>query len=306
VKGPDVLEKLARIRSVFLDKTGTLTFGTPQVVYWDVPEALSAPILAIEAYSAHSVAKALVKFLRPRVPQVLPEVEELKETMGLGIRARVEGDWIELRRAQDATQGTEISVFKNETYVGRAVLADRVRPESKAAVALLRSLSLEPRMISGDHSVAVEQVARSVGIDPELCISEVSPERKREVLQCHPHALMVGDGANDAIALAQADVGIAVHSGVEISLRAADVYLSTPGVQPVYELLIIARETLRVVQRNFCFSVVYNIIAGGFALAGKIDPLLAAVLMPISALTVLLSSIVGTLKMRRAFQGLGV
>ena len=115
---------------------------------------------------------------------------------------------------------------------------------------------------------------------------------------------MVGDGANDALALAHAHVGVAIHSGMEISLLAAGVYFRNPGVQPLCELLMIARETLGVVRRNFFFSIVYNLIAGAFALSGKIDPLLAAVLMPLSAFTVFLSSLAGTPGMRRAFRSL--
>ena len=310
VKGPEVLEKLTRVTSVFLDKTGTLTFGAPQVVSWNVPEELSSPILALESYSTHPVAKALVKYLRPRVtgasPYALPQITDVKETMGLGIRARIAGDWIELKRADEATtQGTEISILKNDIRVGTAVLADQLRPESKRAVGLLRSLGLKAWILSGDHKAPVTEAARSVGIESENSFFESSPEKKSEIIREHSNSLMVGDGANDAMALAQADVGVAVHSGVEISLRAADVYLRSPGVQPVYELVLIARETLHVVRRNFGFSIVYNLIAGGFALAGRIDPLFAAILMPLSALTVFLSSVSGTSKMRRAFRELG-
>lgn len=304
IKGADILEKLAHIQSVFLDKTGTLTFGTPQVLHWSAPEELLEKILAIESYSTHPIAKAIVKYLRPKVSTTLPLVEELKETLGSGIRARVGGDWIELRRAKDATQGTEVSIFNNDACVGRVILTDQVRPDSKRAIDLLRSINLTPWILSGDHQVSVRQIAEAVGVPPGNCISEASPELKKEVLERHAHALMIGDGANDAIALAQADVGVAAHSSVTLSLRAADIHLCAPGVRPLYEVLVIARETLRVVKRNLGFSILYNGIAGGFALAGKIDPLFAAVLMPLSALTVFLSSVAGTSKMKKAFQGL--
>ena len=304
VKGPDVLEKLVQIRSVFLDKTGTLTFGTPQVIFWNVPDELSAQILALESHSIHPIAKALVKYLDVRGEGVLPQVEEIHETRGLGIRGRVQGQWIELRRAENASTGTEVSVLRNDVCVGTIVLSDEVRPESKQAVDCLRSINLKPWILSGDHSFPVGQIAKAVGIDLANSISEASPEKKAEILRQNEFSLMVGDGANDAIALAQSYVGVAVQSGVEISLRAADVYLSRPGIKSIYDLVVIARETLSVVKRNFWFSIFYNLVAGGFALAGKIDPLFAAILMPISALTVFLSSVIGTSKMREAFGGL--
>jgi Cu+-exporting ATPase len=307
VKGAEVLEKLARVKHVFLDKTGTLTVGTPQVKEWEVPEELSVPILAIESHSVHPVAKALVKYLQPKAPVTLPHIENLQETMGQGIRALIGEDWVEIRRAQNQSSlGTEISVLKNDVWVGRIVLRDQVREDSKESVARLQSLGLKTGILSGDHRVPVTQVAIQVGIDPTNCFSEASPEAKSESIGGHKNTLMVGDGANDALALGRADVGIAVHSGVEISLHAADVYLNSAGVRPVYDLVLIARETLRVVRRNFSFSIIYNLIAGGFALAGKIDPLFAAIIMPMSGLTVFISSVIGTSKMRKAFREINV
>ncbi len=302
VRGAEVLEKLTQIQSVFLDKTGTLTAGAPQVKHWEVPEELWGSVLAIESHSVHPIAKALVLYLSSRVSSVLPDLQEIKETPSVGIQAKVRGSLIEIRQAEKSTEGTELSVFKDQICVGRIVLMDTVRPESKEAVELLQSLSLKLSILSGDHRVPVLQVAQSVGIHAENCFFEFSPEQKSEIIQKQNPVLMVGDGANDALALARAFVGIAVHSGVEMSLQVADVYLSIPGVRPVYSLIVIAQETLRVVRRNLVFSIFYNIIAGGFALRGEVTPLMAAILMPMSALTVFLSSITGTSRMKNAFQ----
>jgi Cu2+-exporting ATPase/Cu+-exporting ATPase len=113
---------------------------------------------------------------------------------------------------------------------------------------------------------------------------------------------MVGDGANDAVALASAYVGIAVHSGMEISMRAADVYQREPGVTPIVQLVQVSRETLKVIYRNFAFSLIYNFIGMIAAISGQVSPLFAAVLMPISALTVFASSIVGTRRLRSLYR----
>ncbi len=304
IKSPDVLEKLTQVKSLFLDKTGTLTYGTPQVMLWESSEDTMAQVLVIESHSSHPIAKSLVAYLRTRVTGVLPQIEEVIETMGFGIRARCGKDWIQIRRAESSSKGTELSILKNGNKIGRVILEDQIRPEAKKTIQLLKSLQLNLWLLSGDLKAPVLQAASTVGIQENHCLFEASPEEKSRVIQEHSPALMVGDGANDAIALAQAFVGVAVHGGVEISLQAADIYMRPPGIQTVYDTMIIADQTLRVVKRNFSFSILYNLVAGAFAFAGKIDPLFAAILMPLSALTVFLSSIAGTTKMRATFRRL--
>lgn len=304
VKSPETLEKLTQVRHVFFDKTGTLTFGSPQVIHWDVPEDLSPAILAIESQSIHPIAKGIVNYLKSRTPSPVLAPTDVIETRGLGIRGKIGADQVEIRKAERATQGTEVEVLKNNSLVGRILLNDQTRPEAQLMVSRLKSLGLTPAILSGDQKVAVDQIAKATGINPESCVSQASPEHKAEWIKSHPSALMIGDGANDALALAQADVGIAVRGGVEMSLKAADIYLRTPGILPVFEILMIAKETLKLVKRNLVLSLIYNIIAGYFAWTGKIDPLLAAVLMPVSALIVLLSTLIGTPQLRTSLKEL--
>ena len=320
VKGSEVLEKIANARAIFLDKTGTLTEGLPQVFEWNLPSDLDSSILAIESQSNHPIAKAIVSYLRPRLGTQtmnsglgssiltigsLPAIGRLKETMGYGIRARVGDDWLEIRRSSHPTGAhTEVSVLKNGSLAGTISFSDRLRTDSPISVKRLQRLGLETAILSGDQARPVAEVARAVGINPEQTFSELTPEQKRDKIATQPQALMVGDGANDAIALAQSSVGIAVRGGVEISLHAADVYLTRNGTESICDLVVVSRETLHVIRRNLAFSILYNIVAGGFALAGKIDPLFAAVLMPLSALTVFTSSVVGTHPLRKAMKDL--
>lgn len=300
VKGPQVLEKLTQIQSVYLDKTGTLTTGELKISHWDIPENLSAEIMAVESRSSHPIAKAIVNELHPKLGSQILKADPIKETAGQGIRGLVQGHWIELKRSEKSTQNTEISAFKDGNYVGCIAFSDQLKPGSKKAIQLFRKLHLEPKLLSGDQESVVSRVAQELGI--KEWISEVSPEKKAEVLQKNPYSMMIGDGANDALALAQAYIGVAVHSGIEISLKAADIYMTHPDIQSVYQVMIIAQETLKIAKRNLWLSLIYNGVAAGFALAGKIDPLFAAVLMPSSALTVFLSSIVATPKSRKAFR----
>jgi P-type E1-E2 ATPase len=147
-------------------------------------------------------------------------------------------------------------------------------------------------ILSGDHPVVVQTIAREVGVAPEAARGAATPEDKLEAVRSSggETVAMVGDGVNDAAALAAATVGIGVHGGAEAVLAAADVYLGRPGLGPVVELLEGSRRTLGVIRRNLVFSLAYNIVAVAFAITGHMSPILAAILMPLSSMTVVLSS----------------
>jgi P-type E1-E2 ATPase len=166
-------------------------------------------------------------------------------------------------------------------------------------------MGLRVGLLSGDSTQAVARVAALLGFAEGSWRARVSPEGKRTELAKHARALMVGDGANDAAALARAYVGVAVHGGVEVSLRSSDVYFRTPGIHALPDLLVVARETMKVIHRNFAFSLVYNAVGIAGVIAGVVTPLFAAILMPISALTVFLSSLAGTSRLRAALRGMG-
>ncbi|MGZ3709810.1 MAG: heavy metal translocating P-type ATPase, partial [Bdellovibrionota bacterium] len=308
IKGSEVIERLSQVREVFLDKTGTLTSGTPVVMNWDskddaqARQITDAAVLALESNSRHPVAKALVRRLEGTV-RAAPQLTHFVELLGHGVSGRVGADFYEVvRAATSSSDQTVVSVRKNGSEVAAVYLGDQLREDSTSAVKSLRRLELRTWILSRDLRGAVSAVAASVGIPGMSVASERTPEQKRDLVFRHPFSLMVGDGANDSIALAEAHVGIAVHSGAEVSLRAADIYLSTPGVAPVSRLITVSRETMRVIRRNFRISLLYNLIAGTAALLGKIDPLFAAVLMPVSSLSVIASSLLGTRKMRAVFK----
>lgn len=301
VKGANTLEKLTQIQSIFLDKTGTLTSGNPQVTHWKVPRELTPSIVAIESHSSHSIAQAILNYLQSENVGTLPKVNEIKETLGLGIRGQIRDHWIELRRTEEKEgSGIGVSVLKDGIKVGEIHLSDRLKSEAQEAIESFRSLGLDPWILSGDNPISVFKIAQIIDIPPDRSISRLTPEEKAEIIRKHKYVLMVGDGANDALALAQAYVGISIHSGIEMGLNAADVYIKHSNLKSIVQLLIIARETLKIVKRNLGFSILYNLITAAFALAGKINPLTAAILMPLSALTVYLSSLYGTPQMRKA------
>jgi Cu2+-exporting ATPase len=176
-------------------------------------------------------------------------------------------------------------------------IGDPVRPDARATVDALRAKGVRVLVLSGDHPDVVARVAARLGIDAEDARGGLTPEAKRDVvarLTAGPErrgsVVMVGDGVNDAAALALADVGVAVHGGAGASIVAADVVLTREGTAPVLDLLEGARSVFRVIARNLALSLAYNAAGAALAVLGLVGPLLAAVLMPASSLTVTLSS----------------
>jgi Cu2+-exporting ATPase len=313
VKGADTVEALARIRHVVLDKTGTLTQGRVAMTSFDGDASLLESVAALEAQSSHLIAHA-VEAAVPAGVAARHEVCDVEEVAGGGVRGVVDGRrmvigtvaflrgagvevstaW-EQRLDEVAGQGdTPVLVAVDARVRALASFGDPLREDSVRAVQALRRLGLSLRVLSGDHPGVVARVARQLSIDDSAVQGAVSPEGKLAVVERMTldgrACAMVGDGVNDAGALAAARVGIAVRGGAEISLATADVFLTRAGLMPAVQLIRGCRATLRLVYRNLGISLVYNAIGASLALGGFIDPLAAAVLMPISSLTVVLSS----------------
>jgi len=310
VKGGDALENLARPGRMFLDKTGTITEGRLAVVRWWGDEDVKPMVAAIERHSAHSVARALSAIASE---EMLPEVEMVQEITGAGISGVCGGRQVMV--ASTSHIARELGGFPDESaaattaitdeglspivvavdrkIVAVAGIGDPVRADSAGSVAAIRDRGWRVEILSGDHPAVVQSVASKVGIESEAARGAVAPEEKLEAVRekaPDTTVVMVGDGVNDAAALAAATVGIGVHGGAEAALAAADVYLARPGLEPVVELLHGARRTLGVIRRNLVFSLAYNVVAVSFAITGHMSPLLAAILMPLSSMTVVLSS----------------
>ena len=172
-------------------------------------------------------------------------------------------------------------------------IGDPLRGDTAESLAAMSARGWRLEILSGDHPAVVQSVARALGLEAESARGGANPEQKLEAvrhLSDEGTVAMVGDGVNDAAALAAATVGIGIHGGAEAALAAADVFLGRPGLSPVVELLRGARRTLGVIRRNLVFSLLYNVVAVGFAITGHMSPLLAAILMPLSSMTVVLSS----------------
>jgi Cu2+-exporting ATPase len=305
VKGADALERLATPGTLFVDKTGTLTEGRLAVASWHGDIDARPLAAAVERGSAHPIARALA------AEGTTLTASDLHEELGRGVRGFVGSrrvlvgspSWVRQHARGEIDRWIADVASRGETPVAIAVdghiravagIADRMRPDAAAALRALGNLGWNVHILSGDDSRVVEAVGNELGLPPEHCAGDVAPETKRmlvETQRVEGPVVMVGDGVNDAAAMAAATCGIAVSGAAEIAIEAADVYLRAPSITAIAETASGARATLATIRRSLRLSLAYNLVAGGLAVAGIIHPLVAALLMPASSLTVLASSL---------------
>jgi Cu2+-exporting ATPase/Cu+-exporting ATPase len=245
-------------------------------------------IFSLESQSKHPAAVALLNYARKQ-GGVQKSVEHFLETPGRGVRGEVNGLPCEINRD---------GLFIKNVNVAKFNFTDVVRPDSKFIVAKLKSRGLTIKMLSGDKDLTTNSVALQLELAPGYTYSGLSPESKNRIVRETPLAMMVGDGANDAIALTSAHVSVAVLGAMDISLRAADIYLAVPGLSSLDKVMTLANESMKVIKRNLILSLLYNSVSVFAAFQGWIGPLTAAIIMPLSSLTVLFSTIYGTKKLR--------
>jgi Cu+-exporting ATPase len=318
IKNAESLEKLNYVKNAFFDKTGTLTQGQFEFLKWKAPyleesgtfspdqETLNA-IYSIEVYSHHPIARTLVKHLEGKCVKKLP-VHSLTEIPGSGISGTIDNDYYKIVSALPDENDRDdsdiisslISIYKNGKLIAFACLGDRLHNDAKQTIAQLNTMGIKTHILSGDKSIPVSSVAKKLHIANEQSSSNLIPEKKNEIIKNFSNALMVGDGANDSLAMSSDTVSIAVQGSVESCLVAADIYVTREGVSPVKDLILLSKNTFGVIKRNLVFSFVYNFAGGLAALLGYISPLTAAILMPVSSLIVLSSAVLGT-KFLRGF-----
>jgi Cu2+-exporting ATPase/Cu+-exporting ATPase len=284
IRGAEKLEELAAVKSVFLDKTGTLTNGQFELLEWrDVSgnaQETRAACRALESQSAHPVAKAITRAL----PETNATASAVREIPATGIEGLVNNEHWSVRRLEGSDGLNLVGVFRGEELRSQITLGDSLRPEAARVARDLRGLGLELTVLSGDSESSVAGAARALGL--KEWHSRLTPEAKAAITARKKNSAMVGDGANDSVAFQGASVGIAMQGSMELSLKNADIQLTKPGLGSLVTAIKISRRTARLLRINFSFTLAYNIAAGSLALAGLMSPLLAAVLMPASAATV--------------------
>jgi Cu2+-exporting ATPase/Cu+-exporting ATPase len=252
----------------------------------------------LERGQQHPVARAIVNFLNSKVVTAAP-IENLAQIPRGGIEGVSLGSRYSIRPLSMSTDADEsaqlrskIGVFRDELLLAEFELGDKAKAESKEVLTRLRSMGYLTYVVSGDREPVVKACARALDFSIEQTHSQVTPEEKAALVrEAAAGTVMIGDGANDAAAFATADVGIAVSGSLDVSMKAADIYLTRPNLAALVDVLSVAEKTKRAIQRNLFFSVSFNVLSGALAIMGFMTPLWAAVLMPLSSLTVLTSAV---------------
>ena len=286
VRDADAVLALGGIDQVMVDKTGTVTEGKPQVI--DASDGALQLAAAIERGSSHPIARAILAEARQRGLALLP-AREIHEVAGVGISGVVDGRTIEVGRGL-----TGVAVRANGELIGEILLKDRLRADT---VAVLRTISQPISLLTGDTERAANEFQRQVtAADLRVSVAAgMSPESKARWIELArtngSHVLYVGDGLNDAAALQAADVGVAMSSGAEATVLAADIVVLRPSLQPVRDAIRVGVLTRQALRRNGALSIVYNVSAVTAAAFGYVDPLVAAILMPVSSLMVIVGAL---------------
>jgi Cu+-exporting ATPase len=319
IKGPEILESTRRVDTIVLDKTGTVTEGRMRLV--DVVRAAGVEedeLLrlagAVEHASEHPIARAIAAGARDRLGTDLPAVDGFTSTQGLGVHGVVDGHavvagrpaWLAdewalhlderlaaVSQAAESAGRTAVAVGWDGHVRGLLVVADTLKPTSGQAVAELKQLGLRPVLLTGDNERAARAVAAELGISE--VIAEVLPQGKVDVVRRLQRGgrvvAMVGDGVNDAAALAQADLGIAIGTGTDVAIEAGDLTLVRGDLRAAVDAIRLSRRTLAVIKGNLFWAFGYNVAAIPLAMAGLLNPLIAGAAMAFSSVFVVSNSL---------------
>ena len=299
IKQPQVLETAGSIDTVVLDKTGTVTTGRMSVEGVEAepgedPDAVLTRAATVEAASEHPVAAAIVAAARERGLGIA-SVSDFANEPGTGVRGVVEGAEVWVGRAADSGGRTSVEVSWDGRRRGVIRLADAVKPTSAEAIAELKAMGITPVLLTGDNPEVAARVAAEVGIAAHDVIAGVLPDQKAAAvaaLQARGRKVaMVGDGVNDSVALATADIGMAMGTGTDAAIEAGDITLVRGDLRTVPTALRLSARTLRIIKQNLFWAFGYNVAAIPLAALGLLNPMIAGAAMAVSSVLVVTNSL---------------
>ncbi|WP_329486576.1 heavy metal translocating P-type ATPase [Kitasatospora sp. NBC_01246] len=317
IKGPEVLETTRRVDTVVLDKTGTVTTGRMTLLaVHTTHDTTETDVLrlagALEHASEHPIATAITTAATQRLG-TLPPVHDFHNLPGLGVHGTVEGHHVTAgrhthpdhhplpptlaaaRTAAETAGRTTVTITWDNTPRAVLEIADAVKPTSAHAITRLRALGLRPILLTGDNTTAAHTVAAEIGIDPTDVIAEVLPQDKADTIRALQHqghtVAMIGDGVNDAAALATADLGLALGTGTDAAIQAADLTLVSGDLTAAPDAIRLARTTLTTIKGNLAWAFGYNLAALPLAATGLLNPMIAGATMAFSSVFVVGNSL---------------
>lgn len=305
------MENLSKVTHVVFDKTGTITTGSFQVANFYFEEdakRLLQQVGVVEKFATHPIGKAIYQYAERHVTN-MPEAEKVKVTAGRGIEGKVfDNDVLVTNqiRYQMLTEHmkrlvnewkregkTIVCVYINDALKGIFAVSDRIKSDSLDAIQRLKALNIKPIIASGDHERATKELAKRLGVTAYY--ASCSPHDKTKLIEAFKakgcKVAMVGDGINDAPALATADVGIAFTSGSDLAIQSSDVTTLSNNLSNIVRGIILSKKTMRNIKQNFMWAFFYNILMIPFAMFGIINPMFAAMTMALSSITVLVNSL---------------
>ena len=299
IKRPQVLETAGGIDTVVLDKTGTITTGRMTVGAVEAQPGEDADVVltraaAVEAASEHPVAAAIVTAARERGLRLAP-VTDFVNDPGSGVSGAVDGTAVRVTRAADSDGRTSVEVSWGGARRGVIRLADTIKPTSAEAIAELKALGITPMLLTGDNQAVAARVAAEVGIAASDVIAGVLPSQKADAISALQargrRVAMVGDGVNDSVALATADLGMAMGTGTDAAIEAGDITLVRGDLRTVPTALRLSSKTLRIIKQNLFWAFGYNAAAIPLAALGLLNPMIAGAAMAVSSVLVVVNSL---------------
>lgn len=311
IKNEEVIERLDKVHAIYFDKTGTLTEGNFQVTSFECHQkatigySIQDIIFSLEKNNIHPIARTILGYLEDGQKQLKEIIWQKPVVQTIeGLYGHYQGERYSISARATSNQQLVLDVKENDTLLGSITLADDLRDSTQATTKWLFSRHYNLNILSGDQQTRVDTIVNKIGPYFTKALGRLTAHDKAQIIDHDPNSLMVGDGANDSLAFSKSSVSIAVQGALESSLKISDVYFSRQGLKPLKELIIIAKGTVQVIKRNLAISLIYNTLGAAAALGGFIGPLEAAILMPLSSFTVLISTIISNKPIRNLKEGL--